>query len=90
MQEKVGEQGRLISPCLKAGTLRHILVRVKLFGRAYHLVGASVRPASLWCASIQEIMAGFSRAAPAAELAEVHAACARANFCHFSRPPRIV
>lgn len=26
MQEKVGEQGRLISPCLKAGALRHILV----------------------------------------------------------------
>lgn len=27
MQEKVGEQGRLISPCLKAGALRHILVK---------------------------------------------------------------
>lgn len=26
MQWKVGEQGRLISPCLKAGALRHILV----------------------------------------------------------------
>lgn len=29
MQEKVGEQGRLISPCLKAGALRHILVILK-------------------------------------------------------------
>lgn len=29
MQEKVGEQGRLISPCLKAGALRHILVKTR-------------------------------------------------------------
>ena len=30
MQEKVGEQGRLISPCLKAGALRHILVTAQV------------------------------------------------------------
>lgn len=34
MQEKVGEQGRLISPCLKAGALRHILVRRSVIFRA--------------------------------------------------------
>jgi len=43
MQEKVGEQGRLISPCLKAGALRHISVKfcfaeLKLFQFAFDVL----------------------------------------------------
>ena len=42
MQEKVGKQGRLISPCLKAGALRHILVKAIML---VQFAVISIRPA---------------------------------------------